>query len=96
MFVIKTKFSEKTAKQQEKLRCYTFIVPQKVNKITLKQKLSKIYGVEITSVNTMNYLGKKTAKYTKKGKTIRGKQSNYKKVLVTIQKGSTLDLNNSD
>ena len=49
-----------------------------------------MYGVTVESVNTMNYAGKKKSRYTKSG-IINGKTSAFKKAIVTLKEGETID-----
>ena len=47
--------------------CYVFMVDNDVNKIDIKNCISKTFGVEVKAVNTVNILTKKSRKYTKNG-----------------------------
>ena len=49
-----------------------------------------MYNVTVVSVNTMNYKGKNKSRYTKSG-LIEGKTASYKKALVTLKEGDTID-----
>jgi len=72
--------------------CYVFMVDNDVNKIDIKNCISKTFGVEVKAVNTVNILTKKSRKYTKNGavdKKIRIK----KKAYVYLKPGQELDLN---
>ena len=44
--------------------CYVFMVDNDVNKIDIKNCISKTFGVEVKAVNTVNILTKKSRKYT--------------------------------
>ncbi|KGL53402.1 MULTISPECIES: 50S ribosomal protein L23 [Porphyromonas] len=69
---------------------YGFRVSRDANKIEIKNAIKKLYGVDVKSVNTMNYDGKRQVRYTKGG-VIRGRKSAFKKAVVTIEEGQTID-----
>jgi large subunit ribosomal protein L23 len=46
--------------------------------------------VEVAEINTMTYRGKSKTRYSKSG-FINGKSNNYKKAIVTLAKGETID-----
>lgn len=50
-----------------------------------------MYDVEVASVNTMNYDGKVLRRNTKSG-VIVGRQTAYKKAIVTLKEGFNIDL----
>ena len=69
---------------------YTFRVSPEANKFQIKDAVEKTYGVKVLEVNTMNYSGKRKQRYTRTG-ILRGKQSAFKKAVVTIAEGDTID-----
>ena len=88
--IIKPIVTEKLTDQGEKLNRYGFIVDRKANKLQIKDAVEKMYGVSVTDVNTVNYHGKKKSRYTKSG-IINGKTSAFKKAIVTLKEGETID-----
>ena len=89
--LIKPILSEKANAQQEKLRRYTFKVARAANKLQIKQAIESFYGITVVDVNTVVVPGKNKTRYTKAG-FIKGKKSSYKKALVTVAEGDTIDL----
>ena len=69
---------------------YGFRVSPDANKLEIKKAVEEMYGVTVESVNTMNYAGKKKSRYTKSG-SINGKTSAFKKAIVTLKEGETID-----
>ena len=69
---------------------YGFRVSPDANKLEIKKAVEVMYGVNVESVNTMNYAGKKKSRYTKSG-IINGKTSAFKKAIVTLKEGETID-----
>ena len=69
---------------------YGFRVSPDANKLEIKKAVEDMYGVTVESVNTMNYAGKKKSRYTKSG-IINGKTSAFKKAIVTLKEGETID-----
>jgi large subunit ribosomal protein L23 len=82
--------TEKMTQLGEKLNRYGFLVDRRANKLQIKQAIKDLYGVDVTSVNTMVFSGKNKTRYTKSG-VISGRTSTYKKAIVTLVKGETID-----
>ena len=89
--LIKPILTEKANAQQESLRRYAFKVARKANKLEIKKAVETMYGVTIIDVNTIVVPGKNKTRYTKKG-FVQGQKSAYKKALVTVAEGETIDL----
>jgi len=88
--LIKPIVTEKMTDLSEKLNAYGFIVDNKANKIQIKKAIEELYGVTVERVNTMRYGGKVRSRYTKSG-VLRGKTNSYKKAIVTLAEGETID-----
>ena len=82
--------TEKMTKLGEKLNRYGFVVDRKANKLQVKSAVEKMYGVTVKAVNTMVIPGKNRTRFTKTGIT-KGQKSAYKKAIVTLSKGETID-----
>ena len=68
---------------------YTFECNPKANKIEIKNAVEKMFNVKVVSVNTINYDGK-----TKRlGKYV-GKTNAFKKAIVEIEKGQSIEIFN--
>ena len=76
--------------QVDDLNRYGFIVEKNANKLQIKNAVEELYGVSVETVNTMRYAGKTKTRYSKTG-VVRGKASSYKKAIVTLVKGETID-----
>lgn len=70
---------------------YGFIVASEANKITIKQAVENTYGVVVDEVNTLRYAGKRKSRYTRAG-LITGRRTAYKKALVALRSGETIDV----
>lgn len=82
--------TEKMTKAGEKLGMYGFVVDKNANKIQIKNEIQKVYNVTVESVNTMKYYGKLKSRFTKTG-AITGTKGVFKKAVVTLKKGETID-----
>jgi large subunit ribosomal protein L23 len=82
--------TEKMTKAGEKLGMYGFVVDKNANKIQIKNEVQKVYNVTVESVNTMKYYGKLKSRFTKTG-SITGSKGVFKKAVVTLKKGDTID-----
>ncbi|MBR1850554.1 MAG: 50S ribosomal protein L23 [Bacteroidales bacterium] len=69
---------------------YGFVVDKRANKIEIKNAVEKFYDVKVIDVNTMNYSGKRKARYTKAG-FLQGRTNAFKKAIVTLAEGNTID-----
>ncbi len=74
----------------EKLNQFGFIVDKTANKIQIKSEVEDLYGVQVLSVNTMNYSGKRKSRNTKSG-VISGKTKAFKKAIVMLPEGESID-----
>ena len=82
--------TEKITQLTEKLNRYAFKVDHRANKIQIKGAIEAMYGVSITAVNTMKYMGKLKSRNTKAG-AVTGRAAAYKKAIVTLKDGETID-----
>lgn len=89
--IIKPIVTEKQTAITEKMpNRHGFRVSPDANKLEIKKAVEELYNVNVVSVNTMNYSGKRKSRYTKSG-IINGKQSAFKKAIVTLKEGQTID-----
>ena len=90
--ILKPIFTEKQTAQSEKFENrYGFFVLPSANKAEIKKAVEALYNVHVERVNTMRYDGKKKSRYTKSG-SVEGRTPSYKKAIVTLRKGETIDL----
>ena len=82
--------SEKANLISEKTNRFSFKVSPDANKHQIKDAVEKLYDVKVVDVSTMNYDGKKKMRYTKRG-IQRGKVAAFKKAVVTLAEGQTID-----
>jgi len=88
--ILKPVITEKMTDKGEKLNQFGFIVDNTANKLQIKEEVEDLYGVQVLSVNTMNYSGKRKSRFTKSG-VISGKTKAFKKAVVTVAEGETID-----
>lgn len=89
--IVKPIITEKMTKTTEKFpNRFGFIVDKCANKIEIKRAVEELYGVKVESVNTMNYSGKNKSRYTKSG-FIQGRTAAFKKAIVMLAEGDTID-----
>ncbi len=88
--ILKPIITEKMTQMGEKLNRYGFIVDRKANKLQIKHAIKELYGVDVVDVNTMIFSGKNKTRFTKSG-IISGRSNAYKKAIVTLAKGETID-----
>ncbi len=69
---------------------YGFVVDTKANKLQIKTAVEKMYGITVSSVNTMNYIGKVRMRFTRAGTQV-GIANRHKKAVVTLKQGDLID-----
>ncbi|NBL63740.1 50S ribosomal protein L23 [Flavobacterium sp. NST-5] len=92
--IIKPIITEKITKDGEVFNRFGFVVDKRANKIEIKKAVENAYGVNVVEINTMNYRADRSTKYTKSG-IINGKTNAYKKAIVQVQDGETIDFYNN-
>lgn len=92
--LIRPLITEKMTAQSEKEGRYGFVVDRKSNKVEIKTAVEKEYGVTVTGVRTMIVRGKDKTRYTKTN-ILHGGTSTWKKAIVTLKQGETIDLYSS-
>jgi len=78
--------SEKTLSLKEEANQFAFKVDQRANKIQIKESIEKSFKVSVLKVRTMNIRGKK-----KRLGRYQGLKSSWKKALVTLKEGDTIE-----
>ncbi len=92
--IIKPIVTEKVAKLGELSNRFGFVVDKKANKVEIKKAVETAYNVTVVDVNTMNVRPDRSTKFTKSG-MISGKTNAYKKAIVQVQDGETIDFYNN-
>lgn len=90
-FILEPVVTEKANRLSEEGNRYTFRVSPQANKFQIKDTVEKLYGVKVLDVNTMVQRGKNKRRYTKTA-IVRGTTPQWKKAIVTLAEGSTIDL----
>jgi large subunit ribosomal protein L23 len=88
--IIKPIVTEKMTQIGEKFNRVAFRVKRDANKIEIKKAVESIYNVSVVKVNTLQVKGKHKSRYTKAG-NISGMTSFYKKAVITLKQGDTID-----
>ena len=89
--IIKPLVTEKMTNITEKVNNrFGFIVRPDANKLEIKRDVEALYNVTVVDVNTARYSGKNKSRYTKSG-LINGRTNAFKKAVVTLKDGDTID-----
>jgi len=89
--LIRPRITEKVNGQMEKLNRYTFVVDKRANKDEIKNAVEEFYSVKVSNVNTVVVPAKSKSRFTKAG-FVSGRKQGYKKAIVTLVDGDTIDL----
>ena len=82
------RLSEKATLLQEANNEYVFKVARNANKLEVKRSVEQLFGVKVTAVRTCNYNGKtKNQRRDNEGKT-----AQWKKAIVRLKEGDSIDL----
>ena len=88
--IVKPLVTEKMTAITEKFNRFGFVVRPEANKLEIKKEVEALYNVTVVEVNTMRYSGKNKSRYTRSG-LINGRTNAYKKAIVTLKEGDTID-----
>ena len=90
-YIIKPLVTEKmTAITEKQNNVFGFVVRPEANKLQIKEEVEKRYNVNVKSVSTIRYAGKTKSRYTKRG-LVKGRTNAFKKAIVTLSEGETID-----
>ncbi len=79
--------TEKSTTARDEGNKYIFEVDKRANKIEIGNAVEKIFKVKVVDVRTMNMTGKK-----KRMGRIIGQKSDWKKAIVTLAEGNTIEM----
>lgn len=89
--IVKPLVTEKQTKITEKFsNRYGFVVLRTADKAEIKKAIEELYGVTVVKINTLISPAKRKSRYTKAG-IIEGRVPSYKKAIVTLAEGQTID-----
>jgi large subunit ribosomal protein L23 len=88
--IIRPLLTEKMLKVQDTHGHYAFVVHNDANKIEIKQAVERKFDVTVDDVRTVQVKGKRKQMNTRRGLT-RGRRSNWKKAIVTLREGDSID-----
>lgn len=88
--VLEPILTEKALRLKEEANQYVFKVNEKANKVEIKEAVAKRFTVKVTGVSIINVKGKPRQRFTKRGR-VSGFTPKYKKAIVTLEAGETLE-----
>ncbi|HUG15250.1 MAG TPA: 50S ribosomal protein L23 [Thermomicrobiales bacterium] len=71
---------------------YTFEVAPTANKIQIKEAVERIFEVKVRAVNVMNVKPKRKRVMRMRTMNVFGSKGGYKKAIVTLEPGHTIDI----
>lgn len=83
--LVKPIITEKSTSLMEEGK-YTFRVPLAATKIEIRQAVEQVFKVKVAAVNTMRYEGK-----LKRMGRYQGRRSDWKKAIVTLKAGESIE-----
>ena len=85
--IVRPIMTEKTSAAYQDRQEYTFEVAGDANKTSIRAAVQQLFGVTVTGVQTMNCRGRTR----RVGQSV-GKRANWKKAIVTLKAGDTIDI----
>lgn len=85
--IVRPLVTEKSHDQLDRLGAYTFVVAKDANKIEIAKAVEKQFNVKVTDVRTMRYAGK-----AKRMGKHAGRRASWKKAVVTLAQGDSIEL----
>lgn len=82
--------TEKATEATSLLNQYAFRVNKSANQVSIRQAVEKRFGVKVTAVQVMNVKPKAKRDRSRRGKV--GFKPGYKKAIVRLKAGDTIDL----
>ena len=79
--------TEESTLGMENRNQYAFRVDPRATKNQIRDAVEQLFNVHVVAVNTMNYTGK-----TRRRGRYMGRRPNWKKAIVTLRKGDSIDL----
>ena len=70
---------------------YGFLVNPKANKIEIKRAVEEKFNVHVLDVRTINHPGKTKTQFRKSGR-FTGKTAKFKKAIIKLREGESIDL----
>ena len=89
--LIRPIITEKATMDSEDNNRFTFVVDRRANKLEIKKAIEQFYGINVEKVRTLIMPNKTSVKYTKAG-MVEGGKGAYKKAIVEVRSGETIDL----
>jgi large subunit ribosomal protein L23 len=86
--LITEKMTNMSANQAGK---YGFIVNPDSNKVEIARAIEKKFNVHVVNVKTLNHSGKTKTQFRKSGRFV-GTTAKFKKAIVTLKEGETIEL----
>ncbi len=85
--IVRPVVTERSTDVLDRAGAYTFVVANDANKIEIGQAVERQFGVRVKNVRTMRYRGKER----RVGRNI-GKRAAWKKAIVTLREGDTIEI----
>ncbi len=88
--IIKPVITEKSQLLSGDGNRFTFVVAKTANKYQIREAVERQFEVSVTRVNTIRMPAKLKSRFTKRGLQ-RGRRNAYKKAIITLKDGDTID-----
>ncbi len=85
--IVRPLVTEKSHEQLDRHGAYTFVVANDANKIEIASAIEKQFNVKVKDVRTMRYAGKEK----RMGRFV-GRKASWKKAVVTLAEGDSIEI----
>ena len=90
VIILEPILTEKALRLKDEANQYVFKVAEDANKIEIKEAIAKRFSVKVNDVRIVNVKGKPRQRFVRRGR-VSGFTAKYKKAIVTLEEGQTLD-----
>jgi len=88
--ILKPVISEKSQQLSTGRNQFTFVVEKTASKYQIREAIQSMFDVKVERVNTLRMPAKLKRRFTKRGLQ-HGRRNAYKKAIVTLPEGETID-----
>jgi large subunit ribosomal protein L23 len=88
--LVRPVITEKSTNLGDTLNRYVFVVSKDANKLEIKKAVESMYSVSVVNINTALMPAKEKVRYTKAGIS-KGRKQSFKKAIVSLVEGDTID-----
>ena len=88
--ILRPVITEKSQELSTSHNQFTFVVDKQANKYQIREAVEDMFDVKVSAVNTLRMPAKLKKRFTKRGLQ-NGRRNAYKKAIITLREGESID-----